>query len=87
MTIKEESRPADKPCGSDRTLIATGALGSVLAALCCATPVLGLVLGGLGLSAWLSAWLATAHYALIPAFLVCLGLLGIGLYRGRSHHE
>jgi len=82
MTIKEENRPTDKQCGSDRTLIATGALSSVLAALCCATPVLGFVLGALGLS----GWLATAHYALIPMFLVCLGLLGIGLCRRRSHH-
>ena len=35
-------------------LIATGAIGAALAALCCATPLLTVVLGGLGLTAWLA---------------------------------
>jgi mercuric ion transport protein len=38
------------------------------------------VLGALGLS----AWLARADFVLIPALLVCLGLVGIGLYRRRA---
>ena len=83
MTIKESRRTTVNRFGSDRALIATGALGSIFAAICCATPVLAIVLGFLGLS----AWLAKAHYALIPAFLICVGLLGIGLYRRQSHHE
>jgi mercuric ion transport protein len=82
MTIKEDGRTANKH-PMERALITTGALGGVLAAICCATPVLGLVLGALGLS----AWIVNADYVLIPTLLVCLGLLGIGLYRRRLHHE
>ncbi len=63
----------------DRTLIRTGAVGAVLAALCCATPLLVLALAGLGLS----AWAAKADYVLIPVLLVCLALVTFGLYRKR----
>jgi mercuric ion transport protein len=63
----------------DRTLITTGAVGSVVAAVCCATPILAVVLGMLGLAAWL--WVA--DYVVIPLLLVCLALLGLGLYRRR----
>jgi len=36
----------------DRSLIATGAIGAALAAICCATPLLAVVLSGIGLTAW-----------------------------------
>ncbi len=52
----------------DRALIATGAVGVVLDAMCCAAPFLAVVLGAFGLT----AWLAKAAYAVIPALLVCL---------------
>jgi mercuric ion transport protein len=65
---------------SDRRLIATGAIGAVLAALCCATPLLAVLFGALGLT----AWLAKADYIVIPALLICLALLGPGLYRRRG---
>jgi len=64
----------------DRTIITTGILGGTLAAICCATPLLVVAFGALGLTAWLSK----ADYVLIPALLVCLGLVGFGLYRRRS---
>ena len=64
---------------SNRTLIATGAVGATLAAICCATPLLAIAFGSLGLT----AWLAKADYVLMPALMICLGLLGAGLYRGR----
>lgn len=67
----------------NRTLIATGAVGAVLAAICCATPLLALVLGGLGLT----AWLAKADYVVIPVLLICLLLVGVGLYRRRPAHS
>ena len=54
MTFKEESRRTDKRRESGRILVVTGAVGSVLAAICCATPVLGVVVGALGLTAWLA---------------------------------
>jgi len=65
---------------SDRTLITTGAIGGTLAAICCSTPILAIVLGAAGLT----AWVAKADYVLIPALLICLGLVGLGLYRHRS---
>lgn len=40
---------------NDRSLITTGAVGAPLAAICCATPLLAVVLGGVGLTAWLAA--------------------------------
>lgn len=48
---------------TDRKLIATGVVGTVIAALCCFTPVLVVLLGAVGLSAWLG-WL---DYVLLPA--------------------
>ena len=39
---------------TDRSLITTGAIGAVLAAICCATPLLAVVLGSIGLTAWLA---------------------------------
>jgi mercuric ion transport protein len=38
---------------NDRTLITTGVVGGTLAAICCATPLLAVVLGAAGLTAWL----------------------------------
>ena len=48
---------------TDRKLIATGIVGTVIAALCCFTPILVVLLGAVGLSAWLG-WL---DYVLLPA--------------------
>jgi len=36
---------------NDRSLIATGGVAAVLAAVCCATPLLAILLGGIGLTA------------------------------------
>jgi mercuric ion transport protein len=63
----------------DRTLITTGIVGAVVAAVCCATPLLAILFGALGLT----AWLAKADYVLIPALILCLGLIGFSLYRRR----
>ncbi len=63
----------------DRTLVTTGAVGAVIAAVCCATPLLAVVFGAVGLT----AWLAKADYVLIPALIACLALVGFGLYRSR----
>ena len=61
----------------DRTLIGTGIVGAVVAAVCCATPLLAVLLGSVGLS----AWMAGADYLLIPVLLLSLGLIGLGLHR------
>ena len=64
----------------NKTLLKTGVAGSVVAALCCATPVLVILFGVLGLSAWVG-WL---DYVLIPALLV---FIGITIYALRRRHE
>lgn len=61
----------------DRSLIATGAIGAALAAICCATPLLVVVLGGIGLS----AWLAKADYVVIPVLVLGVALMALGFYR------
>jgi mercuric ion transport protein len=64
----------------DRSLITTGAIGAVLAAICCATPLLAVVLGSIGLT----AWLAKADYIVMPVLFLGVALLGLGLYRGHT---
>ncbi|KPH77372.1 mercury resistance system transport protein MerF [Bosea vaviloviae] len=61
----------------DRTLIQAGAISTVVAAICCATPILAISFGLVGLS----AWAAKADYALVPILIASIGLVGVGLYR------
>jgi mercuric ion transport protein len=65
---------------NDRALIAVGAVGAVVAAICCATPLLAVALGTFGLT----AWLAKADYAVIPVLLAGLGLVAYGLSHRRA---
>ena len=55
---------------NDRKLIATGIVGTIIAALCCFTPVLVVLLGAVGLSAVLG-WI---DYVLLPALAFFVGL-------------
>jgi mercuric ion transport protein len=64
---------------NDRTLIRTGAVGAVVAAVCCATPILVITLGAVGLS----AWAAGADIVLIPALLAFVALMAVGMLRRR----
>jgi mercuric ion transport protein len=65
---------------SDRKLLGIGLAGSALAAVCCFTPALVLLLAAVGLSAWL-AWL---DYALFPVLVLFLGLTAYALVRRRK---
>jgi mercuric ion transport protein len=65
----------------DRTIIAGGMIAAAVAAVCCATPLLAILFGSIGLAAWLAA----ADMVLIPALILCLLLIGFGLYRRRRH--
>ena len=65
---------------SDRKLLKVGLGGSALAAVCCFTPALALLLGAVGLSAWL-AWL---DYVLLPALVLFLAITGYALLRRRK---
>lgn len=62
---------------NERRLLKTGVIGSVVAAICCFTPLLVVLLGAVGLSAWLG-WI---DYVLFPTLAVFLGITGYALYR------
>lgn len=40
---------------NDRALLCTGAVGAVIAAICCVTPILAVLLPLVGLGAWLAS--------------------------------
>jgi mercuric ion transport protein len=67
----------------DRTLVRTGLIGAAVAAVCCFTPVLVLLLGVVGLSAWL-AWL---DYVLLPMLVLFVGLTVWAFIRQRRRKE
>lgn len=60
-----------------RSLIATGGIAALLAAICCATPILAIILGAIGLT----AWIANADYIVLAMLVLGIGLTGLGLYR------
>jgi len=64
---------------NNESLVKTGIIGASVAAVCCATPVLVILLGAVGLSA-LTGYL---DYVPLPALALCIGLIGFGLYRRR----
>ena len=65
---------------TDRSLMATGGIAAVLAAICCSTPILAVLLGGIGLT----AWIAKADYVVLPVLVLGVALVGFGLYRRQS---
>jgi mercuric ion transport protein len=62
-----------------KKMVYIGIGGSILAALCCFTPVLILLLSTVGLS----AWLASLDYVLLPALVLFLGIAVWGVWRWR----
>lgn len=58
-----------------RKLLGTGIFGAAVMAVCCFTPALLILLGAVGLSAWL-AWL---DYLLIPGLILFIGLTAVAL--------
>jgi mercuric ion transport protein len=65
---------------TNKGLLRTGIIGSVVAALCCFTPLLVVSLSAIGLSAWLP-W---ADYVLLPALAVFVALTVLALSRQRQ---
>ena len=69
---------------SDRALLKIGVIGALLTAICCFTPALVVLLGAVGLSAWVG-WL---DHVLLPALIVFLGIIGVGLYlKSRAENQ
>ena len=60
----------------DTKLLRTGSIGAAIAAVCCFTPVLVVLLGLAGLSAFVG-WL---DYGLFPILFASLGLVALVLY-------
>jgi mercuric ion transport protein len=67
----------------NRKLLWTGTGGTIVAALCCFTPILVILLGAVGLSAWLG-WI---DYVLFPALGFFLLLTTYALYRQRKYPD
>jgi len=65
---------------TDKGLLCTGATGSVIAAICCFTPVLVIAFGVAGLAAWVG-WLDYVLYPMLAFFLI---LTGYALHRIRQ---
>lgn len=61
----------------DKTLLRTGIVGSAVAALCCFTPALVILVSAVGLSAVISY----LDYVLFPALAFFLALTAYGVYR------
>jgi len=61
---------------NDKTLLRRGLIGSVIAAICCFTPLLVVLVAGVGLSA-LVGWL---DYALFPLLFASLGVVAHALW-------
>ena len=58
-------------------LLKTGLIGSIIAALCCLTPVLAVLLGAVGLG-WFVGYLDDVF---VPVIVIFLGLVGYALWR------
>ncbi|RMD63751.1 MAG: mercury resistance system transport protein MerF [Alphaproteobacteria bacterium] len=61
-------------------MLRTGIIGTAVAAVCCFTPLLVVLFGAVGLSAWLG-W---ADYVLFPALVFFILLTVYALYRRRK---
>lgn len=61
-------------------LLRYGVIGTIIAALCCFTPVLVVLLGAVGLSAALG-WL---DYVLLPTLAVFIGITIYAFWKRRS---
>ena len=62
---------------TDKKLLWTGITGSVIAAICCATPVLVIAFGAVVLSAWVRG----LDFVLLPALAIFLALTGYALWK------
>ncbi len=66
---------------SGKTLLKVGIIGTILAALCCATPVLVILLGMVGLSA-LAGYL---DYVLLPALAIFIFIAAYGFWKKQKN--
>ena len=67
---------------NDRALIGAGTVGAVLAAICCAAPLLTGVLPLAGLGAWLAG-----AGVVLPVAVACFGLFAWAIHRRRARAD
>lgn len=72
-------QPREERRARDDRLLRLGVVGTVVAALCCFTPALVLLLAGVGLS----AAVGYLDYVLFPALAFFVALTGYALWRRR----
>lgn len=77
MPAIRQRREARSGKVKDTTIVKTGTIGSIIAAICSAKPVLVIALGAPGLS----AWLGRVDYVLIPALVFSFSITASGLWR------
>ena len=65
---------------NERTLLGVGLIGTVIAALCCFTPILVVLAGIVGLS----AIVGYLDYVLLPALVFFIALTAYALWRRNS---
>lgn len=65
---------------NNKTLLRVGITGSLVAALCCFTPILVLLLGAVSAAAWISH----LDYVLLPALVLFIGLTIYAVRRQRQ---
>ena len=66
---------------SDKALLKTGIIGTVIAALCCFTPILVVLFGAVGLS----AVVGYLDVVLLPALAIFVGITVYALWRRKQH--
>jgi len=66
---------------NDKTLLTTGIVGTVVAALCCFTPVLVVLLSGVGLT----AAIVYLDLILLPALALFAGITVYALWRRKRN--
>ena len=64
----------------NKNLLRTGIIGTVIAALCCFTPVLVILFGAVGLSALVGG----LDYVLLPTLAIFIGITIYALIRRRN---
>ncbi len=65
---------------SNDTLLRVGISGSVIAAICCFTPVLVILFGSIGLA----SLVGILDYVLLPALIIFLALTGYALWKRQT---
>ena len=64
----------------NKSLLKTGVIGAIIAALCCFTPILVILFGALGLS----ALVGYLDYVLFPMLGLFLIIIGVAIVRNRG---